>query len=434
MTKFRDKRLMLRKKMNNKLRVTLLVIGDEILYGRTTDLNGAWLSKFLFNNGLYFKNMLFVRDNEIDIVEALKNALDHSDIVITSGGIGPTLDDKTKKILAEFFNKKIIERNDVALIVDENYRRFGREWKRDLNFYHYFPEDFIAINNPKGLAPGLGFYNNQKLVLSGPGVPREFQMMNELEFLPLIKQFFPNQFQENQQVVIRTKGIPEEKIFNELCPNLWKDLSKFGSVSSLPHTIGIDIVINFTGSHLDQQKTLTEIAQLIEKTPLHDYVWQYGNSPLPVSILNEAKAKKLTFSFAESCTGGLCSSKITDLSGSSEVFYGSVISYDNSVKINAINVSNSTLEKFGAVSLECAKEMAIGVKNKIGTDVGVSITGIAGPTGGSIEKPIGTVVIGVAFKNYVESFRYQFPGDRVRLKERFSDMALLHLLMAIRNY
>ena len=420
--------------MNNKLQVTLLVIGDEILYGRTTDLNGAWLSKFLFNNGLYFKNMMFVRDNESDIKEALKNALNQSDIVITSGGIGPTLDDKTKKILAEYFDKKIIEREDVALIVDENYRRFGREWKRNLNFYHYFPEDFIAINNPKGLAPGLGFYVNQKLILSGPGVPREFQAMNELEFLPIIKKFFQGKFQENQQVVIRTRTIPEEKIFNEMCPNLWNDLSKFGSVSSLPHTIGIDIVVSFNGNDKDQQNALIEIKKIISQTSLNEYVWQYGNTPLPVSILNEAKEKKLTFAFAESCTGGLCSSKITDLSGSSEVFYGSIISYDNSVKINTLNVANQTLDNFGAVSLECAKEMAIGVRNRINTDIGISITGIAGPTGGSLDKPIGTVVVGIAYKDFVESYRFQFPGDRQRLKERFSDMALYQLLEAIRNY
>ena len=377
---------------------------------------------------------MFVRDNESDIKEALKNALNQSDIVITSGGIGPTLDDKTKKILAEYFDKKIIEREDVALIVDENYRRFGREWKRNLNFYHYFPEDFIAINNPKGLAPGLGFYVNQKLILSGPGVPREFQAMNELEFLPIIKKFFQGKFQENQQVVIRTRTIPEEKIFNEMCPNLWNDLSKFGSVSSLPHTIGIDIVVSFNGNDKDQQNALIEIKKIISQTSLNEYVWQYGNTPLPVSILNEAKEKKLTFAFAESCTGGLCSSKITDLSGSSEVFYGSIISYDNSVKINTLNVANQTLDNFGAVSLECAKEMAIGVRNRINTDIGISITGIAGPTGGSLDKPIGTVVVGIAYKDFVESYRFQFPGDRQRLKERFSDMALYQLLEAIRNY
>jgi nicotinamide-nucleotide amidase len=427
MTEFRDKRLNLRKKMSNKLHVTLLVIGDEILYGRTTDLNGAWLSKFLFKNGLYFKNMIFVRDQESDIKEALKNALLQSDIVITSGGIGPTLDDKTKKILAEYFDKKIIERDNVASIVDENYRRFGREWIRSLNYYHYFPEDFIAINNPKGLAPGLGFYKNQKLVLAGPGVPREFQAMNEWEFLPIIKKYFQDKFQENQQVVVRTRSIPEEKI-------LWMELSNFGSVSSLPHTIGIDIVVSFTGTTEDQIVILEKIKQIISTTPLEEYVWQYGNDPLPISILNLAKEKQLTFAFAESCTGGLCSSKITDLSGSSEVFYGSVISYDNSVKINELNVLVSTLDKFGAVSLECAKEMALGVKNKIKVDIGISITGIAGPTGGSSEKPIGTVVIGICYGDTLESYRYQFPGDRIRLKERFSDMALYHLLCAIKKY
>lgn len=420
--------------MNNKLTATLLVIGDEILYGRTTDLNGSWLSKFLFKNGIYLKKMVFVRDQELDIKTALTNALTDTDIVITSGGIGPTIDDKTKKILANFFQKEIIEREDVAKLVDENYRRFGREWNKNLNYYHFFPKDFIAINNPKGLAPGLGFFDKNKLILSGPGVPREFQAMNEQEFLPLIKQYFQGKFKENQQVVVRTRSIPEEKIFNELCPNLWKDLSQFGSVSSLPHTIGIDIVISFNGDSNMKTNYEKNIINIINQTPLKVFVWQYGSAPLPQSILKEAKEKNLTFSFAESCTGGLTSSKITDLSGSSEVFYGSVISYDNSIKSHLLNVSEQTLKNFGAVSLECAKEMAMGIRNATKTNIGISITGIAGPTGGTDDKPIGTVVIGISYQNTLESFRFQFPGDRIRLKERFSDMALYLLLESIRKY
>lgn len=421
--------------MTKSLSVALIIIGDEILNGRTTDLNGNWLSKFLFKKGLELTSMHFIRDNETEMRSSLTKAFSEADIVITSGGIGPTIDDKTKKVMAAFFNKELTERDDIAQLVSENYIRFGRVWNKGHNHYHLFPKDFLGINNPKGLAPGLGFYDdkNKKLLLSGPGVPREFQAMNEYEFFPLIQKYFTERLKENFQVVVRTTGVPEEKIFNELCPHLWEELEVFGKVSSLPHTIGIDIVISFHGNSELFLKNSEKIKSIFENGPLKDYVWQYGNRNLPEMVLELAKNKKVTFGFAESCTGGLTSSKITDLSGSSEVFYGSIISYDNSIKEKQLNVSSSTLKNFGAVSLECAKEMAIGVLKNLNTDYAVSITGIAGPTGGSAEKPIGTVVIGFASKqnNLVDAKIFQFPGDRIRLKERFSDMALLQLLITL---
>lgn len=416
--------------MNKKISVSLVVIGDEILNGRTKDLNGSFLAKFLFEKGMHLSSMHFIKDDEAQMFDTFKKAMNEADVVMTSGGVGPTIDDKTKKVLANFFNQKIIEREDVAKIVTENYIRFGRSWQKNLNHYHFFPENFIAVNNPKGLAPGLAFFDqhSQKLFLSGPGVPREFQVMNEQEFLPLIKNYFQDRFVMNRQTVIRTTGIPEEKIFNELCPTLWDDLEKFGKVSSLPHTIGIDIVISYEGDDEFYQQNHQAIIQLIKGSPLASYVWQFGNIPLPHLVLNKAKELKITFGFAESCTGGLTSSKITDLSGSSEVFYGSIISYDNKIKMKQLNVNESTLKNFGAVSIECAKEMALGARLNLGVDYAVSITGIAGPNGGSAEKPVGTVVIGFSTKEKTEAKIYQFPGDRVKLKDRFSDMALLTLL------
>jgi len=232
---------------SNSLNVSMIVIGDEILNGRTNDLNGSFLSRYLFKKGMNFKSLRFIHDDPADLIKAIDDSFKESDIVITSGGIGPTLDDKTKNILAQYFGKKIIERNDVAEVVTKNYSQFGRSWKPDQNFYHHFPEDFMAINNPRGLAPGIGYFdkNKQKLILAGPGVPREFTEIVELEFFPLIKKYFEARLVENYQTVIRTKNIPEEKIFFELCPTLWSELSSFGKVSSLPHTIGIDIVTLF---------------------------------------------------------------------------------------------------------------------------------------------------------------------------------------------
>jgi nicotinamide-nucleotide amidase len=413
----------------------MIVIGDEILNGRTTDLNGSWLTKYLFKMGLSLTAIRFIRDDVTEINLALTSSMNESDIVITSGGIGPTIDDKTKNTLAQFFNKKIIERSDVAAIVTQNYIQFGREWVPSSNHYHFFPEDFIPTNNPRGLAPGIVYFekNQNKLIMAAPGVPREFTEMVEIEFLPKIANFFPNRFQENYQTVIRTKGVPEEKIFFELCPTLWSDLEKFGKVSSLPHTIGIDIVISYHGDHSAHVKNQLEIKNLIQGSALARYVWQYGNKAINEMVLEFAADKKLTFSFAESCTGGLVASKITDLEGSSAVFMGGVVTYANEAKIDLLGVNPETLKSFGAVSPEVATEMAIGALKKFKTNYAISISGIAGPGGGTKEKPVGTVVIGFASETKSGARMFWFPGDRIRKKDRFSDMALLSLLELMRE-
>jgi len=414
----------------SQLNVSMIVIGDEILNGRTTDLNGSFLSKYLFKKGLNFKSLRFIRDDVEEINKALTDSINESDIVITSGGIGPTLDDKTKTVMANYFGKKIIERDDVADIVTKNYIRFGRTWQPGHNYYHFFPEDFTPVSNPRGLAPGIAYYQDaqKKLIMAGPGVPREFTEMVDKEFLPLIKKYYSERIGEFYQTVIRTTGVSEEKIFFELCPTLWKELERFGKVSSLPHTIGIDIVVSYTADEKEHLSKSLAIKNHLSSSPLGPHVWQYGNSPVNELVLAKARELKATFSFAESCTGGLTSSKITDLSGSSEVFMGGVVSYANEAKENLLGVKEETLKKFGAVSVETAKEMAEGAREKFNTDFAISITGIAGPTGGTPEKPEGTVAIGYAGKNFSGAQKFLFPGDRIRRKERFSDMALLMLL------
>lgn len=414
--------------MTESFSVSMIIIGDEILNGRTADLNGTWLTKYLFKRGLQLKAMRFIRDDVDEINNALTAALKESDIVITSGGIGPTLDDKTKNTLANYFGKKISESANVANIVTENYVRFGRTWTKESNHYHFFPEDFVATPNPKGLAPGITYFSpDKKLIMAGPGVPREFTEIVEQEFFPLIKKHFSERFEENFQTVVRTQGVPEEKIFFDLCPTLWNDLEKFGKVSSLPHTIGIDIVISYHGDAQSHLVTQQKIKELIMSTKLKDNVWQWGNVAIAELVLDKAKNKKCTFAFAESCTGGLTSSKITDLPGSSDVFHGGIISYDNSIKENILKVKSQTLKDFGAVSIETATEMAIGARELLKVDYAISISGIAGPTGGTPEKPKGTVAIGFASKDKSGAHLYLFPGDRIRLKDRFSDKALLTL-------
>ncbi len=422
-----------KKNSQNQISVSMLVVGDEILNGRTIDLNASYLAKFLFKVGLHLKNVEFIRDNENEYYETLYKMQKTSDIIITSGGIGPTLDDMTKKCLSHFYNKPLRENNHVEKIVRQNYTRFGRTWEPSLNYYHFFPEDFIAFNNPLGLAPGLGYFDQSTntLILSAPGVPREFEAMVTDEFFPFIEKKFSNNFARTFQTIVRTHSISEEKIFGEIAPNLWETLLKFGKVSSLPHTIGIDIIVSYQSSEAEHIEYQSAINKIFKESPLAKYIWQYGNIDLSQLLLNTLKDKKLTIGFAESCTGGLTSSKITDLSGSSEIFLGSVISYSNDVKINTLGVNQKTLEQFGAVSVECAKEMSIGLQKLLKVDIAVSITGIAGPTGGSIDKPVGTVCFAVTFKNKTISQIQNMPGNRVRRKDRFSEYALWLAYQAI---
>lgn len=421
----------------NQLNISIIAIGDELLNGRTRDTNAHWLSHFLFERSMNLYAINIVGDDEEQLARTLQLQLAQSDVVITSGGVGPTIDDKTKNILANFFNQKLVENEAAAKITKANYLRRQKSWEKGQNHYDLFPEKFFPINNPQGFAPGLGYFFEEqkkpKLVLSAPGVPREFRAMMEEEFLPVIKKHFAHKLSENYQTVIRTHSIPEETIFFELCPTLWQELEAFGKVSSLPHIVGIDIVItHHVHSKEEYLKAEKKLIDHLKKSKLHEFIWQFGNLSMTELILEKAREKNITFSFAESCTGGLCSSKFTDLTtGSSAVFWGSVVSYDNSVKESMLGVKNETLKNFGAVSTQTAEEMCEGVKNRLQTTIGISTTGIAGPSGGSDKKPVGTVAIGVSSPLGTRSHLYHFVGDRQRLKDRFSETALLELLFEI---
>jgi nicotinamide-nucleotide amidase len=261
-------------------------------------------------------------------------------------------------------------------------------------------------------------------------VPKEFQALLTKHFSNLILPLFPAQ--KNLALLnFRTWGVPEEKIFTELDPNLWRDLEKYGAVSSLPHVMGVDIGVTLTDS---SNEKIDAVKAIMQRSKVWSHVWSEGFSSLEEVIIREAKAKRLTIGFAESCTGGLCAHRLTNVSGSSEVFWGSVVSYDNSVKENIIDVNSESLKAHGAVSLKVAEEMALGTHKKLKTDLVVALTGIAGPGGGSIEKPVGTVCLGIASQRGVKSERFTFKGDRETLKMRFSQIAFFKLLQEIRNW
>lgn len=409
------------------MNVEMIIIGDEILNGRTQESNGHFLAQFLSQKGLHLFKIQIVADKQEEIAKALDLALERSDIIITSGGLGPTQDDRTKNALAQYFKKDLFPKEEVASLVKEHYARIGKEWTPKTNSYHILPKDFQAAYNPQGLAPGLTYFDksHQKLIMAGPGVPREFSAMLEEAFFPLIKKHFKLSKSQTERFSIRTRGVPEEKIFFELCPNLWEELSQFGKVSSLPQIMGVDIVI--AGDDFKNKEK--QIRKIVEKTPLKENIWQYGELSLPEYVLKVAREKKLTLATAESCTGGLCASRLTDMPGCSDVFLGSVVSYANEIKMNVLGVKEETLKKYGAVSTQVAQEMASGLQKVTKASFTVSFTGIAGPSGGTEEKPVGTIAIGICNpQGETDAKLFHLRGNRQLLKLRFSELGLFQLL------
>lgn len=425
---------------SHNIKIALLIIGNEILAGKIQDLNTSWLSKFLTIHQLNLHQVVITSDDENLLALQISTLLHDYDLVITSGGLGPTLDDVTKVALAKALGgRKIVYNRRAHEMANHHFQRIGRPAISEDHCYAQMPEGVEAIPNPCGLANGLNFtdHEKKKMLLSLPGVPREFKEMWEEECYPLMKKFFWPESGDHsdwqKDIIIRTHSQPEEKIFTQLDPTLWQKLSTFGQVSSLPHLLAVDIGVRITAkteAHLQEKEK--SIKQVLRASPVHPFIWQIGDQPLNEYLVQMLKEKNLSLGFAESCTGGLLGHMITDVAGSSEVFKGSLVTYQNSIKENILGVKSESLEKYLAVSTEVAKEMCRGVKERLGCDVAISTTGYAGPGGGDDHHPVGTVIIGLSRNghnknNDVEVFTFKFFGDRRKLKEVFATKALFIL-------
>ena len=408
------------------MKFELIIIGNELLNGKIQDKNIHWFSKYCYEHNYSLTGVQIIGDSRTDFKKALDKAKLTADIIVTTGGLGPTKDDITKSMMAEYFEKEIHHCEEALEITLSHYKRGKKEYKADKLHYPQIPKDFKALYNPTGYAPGLSFeFDQGKYIFNTPGVPSEFKAVVTESITPLL----PSTDSFSKHVIIKTWRLPEVTIFTELCPDLWEKLEVYGEVSSLPHLLGVDIGIKINNANEEQK-----IIDLVNTTKLKDYIWHIGSETLEEVIIQKAKEKDIKFGFAESCTGGLCASRITDISGCSSVFWGSIVSYSNEVKMKALNVSSETLENFGAVSLETAKEMAEGAFVNMNLDIAITTTGIAGPGGATEGKPVGTVGIGMATKNKSDSKIHKFNGTREELKFRFSQMALFTLLEQINEY
>ena len=416
------------------MKIGFLIIGSEVLDGKISDSNNKILAEFLRDYHLEVHEALIVRDERPSIIQALKNLFSNNDLVVTSGGLGPTKDDITKETIASYLGRKILFNEEAMKISEANYKRFDRAFPGKDHGYCYLPENFIPLSNSTGFAPGFYTKFENKILFSGPGVPREFKSMLHDHLSQLLKERSGNTFLKH--VVVRTRNVPEEKIFNEVDPGLWEKLEAYGDVSSLPILMGVDIGVKIKSQTIEESESKEkELLNIFRTSPIAPNIWSYGREAIEEKIVKTANAKKLRYGFAESASGGLCSHRITGIPGSSQSFMGSVICYDENIKKNILNVKKETLSAFTAVSPETAKEMAEGLLEKFKLDVAISITGYAGPGGGNEAFPVGSVCIGRAVKGgKTTSETFRLKGDRELLKQRFSQVALYALLDEVEKF
>ncbi|MCK5884192.1 MAG: nicotinamide-nucleotide amidohydrolase family protein [Bacteriovoracaceae bacterium] len=391
------------------MQIDLILIGDELLKGKVTDLNGPYLSHCLKSMGHSIGRIVIIADDLDSLAVEIASSFHRSDLIITSGGLGPTGDDRTKLALSKALNLPLIEDSNAIEVVKANYARKNREWIPELNQYHRIPKGMIPLNNPVGHAPALKYHLKSTTILALPGVPQEFKSIIDQEIgslaIPL---------QNKKTVTFCTREVPEEVLFGTLCPELWSTLEPFGAVSSLPTPGGV--ILSVECSTQDTNK----VSNIILNSKLGPYIWQVGDQSLPEYVFSLLSELGLTVSFAESCTGGLAANLMTNISGSSAVLTGGVVSYSNPVKINSLGVSKSTIATYSEVSVEVAKEMAIGARTILGSDIGISFTGIAGPTGATDTMPVGTVCIGYSTEKTSGAVVHHFKGTRDFLKTKFT--------------
>lgn len=402
----------------------LITIGDEILYGQTLDTNAHWMSSALDEIGVKVIRRTTCGDNEKEILEAFKEAEHRADIILITGGLGPTNDDLTKPCLAKYFDCDIVM-NKVALAELEAYMTTrGRELNKLTRLQAALPEKCAMVSNERGTACGMWFHENNTVFCSMPGVPHEMKYMMQEKVLPRIKEEF--ELPVIHHKIIRLAGIGEswlaEKIEN------WENaLPQNIKLAYLPTFGDLKLRLTATGKSLDELKEQTDV--LIQSLlPLVDkYVYGYDDEALEFVIGRLLKSINKKLALAESCTGGFVAHRITSVPGSSEYFNAAIVPYQNEIKVNQLGVEAITLEQYGAVSEETVIEMARNVKNKFNADYGLASSGIAGPGGGTPEKPVGLIWIACAWGDEVKTRKLNLTKDR-EVNIQITAVALLTML------
>jgi len=408
------------------MKVSIITIGDEILIGQIVDTNSAWIAKSLNEIGLDLSKIYSISDSESVILRTLNRAKELSDIIIITGGLGPTNDDITKHTLVNYFNDKLVRNQEVLVHIKQLFKKFGVQEINKLNEQQAdLPSKCKVLFNELGTAPGMWFEKDNKHFISMPGVPFEMKYLMNTHVLPELQSRFSEIVIVHKTIL--TQGVPES-ILADIIATWEMELPSTIKLAYLPSEGRVRLRLSTRGK--DKELLNLVIDEQIEKLKLiiPKLIFGEENDTLEQRIGQELLRVNASIGSAESCTGGYVAHLITLVSGASAYFKGSVLAYNAAVKQAVLGVQAKTIADYGVVSKQVAEEMALGVQQLMKVDYAIATTGIAGPLGGTIDNPVGTIWTSVATPIGVQSVKYQLGTERVRNIKRSSTAVLLDLL------
>lgn len=401
------------------MRAELIAVGTEILLGDIVNTNAQFLSKELASIGIDVYRQQVIGDNTERLLEVFDEAFKRSDIVITTGGLGPTEDDLTKETACKYFNMESVLHKPSEDDLSAYFKKIGKEMVQSNLKQVYFPKEATVLKNDNGTAPGAILKKDNKYIVLLPGPPKEMK--------PMFLNYAKDHLSKLGDGVIVSKTLRVLGIGESGAAELLQDLIEAGSNPTIaPYAKEDDVIFRITAKAENKEKAeaLIEPVKNEVKKRLGDNCYGEDDDTIETVVAELLLKKKLTISTAESCTGGMIASELISYPGISEAFIEGAVTYANEAKMRTLNVKKETLDKYGAVSEETAREMAEGIAKRTNSDVSVVTTGIAGPGGGTKDKPVGLVYIGVYYKGSVSVGRYVFFGDRYKVRRKATITAL----------
>ena len=389
----------------------VISVGTEIILGSTLNTNTYYITQRLAEIGIDVLFHTSVVDDSKLLKDVINVGLNRADILIFTGGLGPTADDMTKEVVSETLGLELKLDKDMECNIKKYFDKMNGSMPSNNTKQAYKPKGSQFLTNEMGTAPGIYIEWNGKILILLPGPPKEMKFMFDKYAIPLIKQDYTIKIK-----TINTIGIGESKLETVL-----KDIiqgQENPTIATYAKEGKVDIKVVARGS--DEKKVDKLLNEIIEKIDgkIHKYIYSYNDESIEEVVYKKLKANNMKIAFCESCTGGLISSRFTSIPGVSEVFDRGIVTYSNRAKVEELGVKKNTLDKFSAVSEQVALEMATGLLNKTGVDIALSTTGLAGPSGGTEDKPVGLVYIGIATKNHSFVFKSVFSGDRLSIQNR----------------
>ena len=410
------------------MKAEIITVGTEILLGDIVNTNSQYLAKELALLGIEVYYQSSVGDNEERLLESFKESLKRSDVVITTGGLGPTKDDITKEVACKYLGKELQLHEYSWVRIKEYFNKLGIEMSENNKKQAYFPRNSKVLENNNGTAPGVILEKDNKMIIVLPGPPREMKLMFEKKVKPYLEELTDNVLVSE---TIRTFGIGESSLENKISDIIENQTNP----TIAPYVGDMEVrlrVMAKAKSEKEGRMLIEPVVSQIEDR-VGEYIYGKGNTSMEEVVGKILVEKKLTISTAESCTGGLVSATLINYSGISSVFVEGCVTYSNESKINRLGVKKETLDKYGAVSEQTAKEMAEGIAKNFNTNIGLATTGIAGPQGGTSEKPVGLVYIGIYINGNTIVKKFIFNGDRQSIRVRATKNILNELRIQLQK-